>query len=295
MLYPTGLDGFQRAFPERTFDVGIAEQHAITSAAGMAMAGLHPVVALYSTFLNRAFDQMLLDVGLHRCAVTTVLVSAGITGPDGPSHHGMWDLSLLQIVPGLRVAAPRDGTRFRELLREAVGTDDGPTVVRVPKGAVPADMPAVESIDGVDILVRGEQPDVLVVAVGAMCPVAIDVAARLHAQGIGVTVADPRWLAPPNPALVGLASQHRLVVSVEDSGRNGGFGAAFGQALADANVERQVQMFGLPQAFHAHATRDSLLERCGLTAPHLAREITARAAASWAQHDITTESEEATS
>lgn len=279
MLYPTGLDGFQRVFPERTFDVGIAEQHAVTSAAGMAMAGLHPVVAIYATFLNRAFDQLLLDAALHRCGITFVLDRAGITGEDGPSHHGMWDLSILQLVPGLRLAAPRDATRFRDLLREAVTVEDAPTVLRVPKGAVPPDIPAVSSIDGMDVLVRDGAEDVLIAAVGSMAGACVDAAQRLQAQGIGVTVVDPGWVKPVNPALVDLADRHRLVVSVEDNGRVGGCGTALALALTDAGVDRPVQIFALPQEFHAHGKRAAILERVGLTGPAIARDITARVAA----------------
>jgi 1-deoxy-D-xylulose-5-phosphate synthase len=279
MLYPTGLDGFQRVFPERTFDVGIAEQHAVTAAAGMALAGLHPVVAIYATFLNRAFDQVLMDAALHRCGITFVLDRAGITGEDGPSHHGMWDMSMLQLVPRLRLAAPRDATRFRELLREAVAVSDAPTVLRVPKGAVPADIPAVSTSDGIDVLVRAGAEDVLVVAVGSLAGACVDAAERLQAQGIGVTVVDPRWVKPVNPALVDLARRHGVVVSVEDNGRVGGCGSALAQALGDAGVERPVQVFGIPQEFQPHAKRGAILERVGLTGAGLARDITARVAA----------------
>ena len=279
MLYPTGLDGFQRVFPERTFDVGIAEQHAVTAAAGMAMAGLHPVVAIYATFLNRAFDQVLLDAALHRCGITFVLDRAGVTGQDGPSHNGMWDMSVLQVVPGLRLAAPRDATRFRELLREAVVVTDAPTVLRVPKGAVPADIPAVSSVEGVDILVRAGAKDVLIVGIGALAGACVDAAERLQAQGIGVTVVDPRWVKPVNPALVELARDHTVVVSVEDNGRVGGCGSALAQTLCDAGIDRPVQVFGLPQEFLTHAKRAAILEREGLSAASLAREITARVAA----------------
>ena len=231
MTYPTGLHRFEAAFPERTFDVGIAEQHAVTSAAGMAMGGLHPVVALYATFLNRAFDQVLLDVALHRCGVTFVLDRAGVTGNDGASHNGMWDMSLLQLVPGLHLAAPRDATRLREALAVAVGIDDAPSVVRYSKDAVPADVDAVETVDGVDVLVRTEQPRVLVVGIGQMVGTAVAVGQRLSDQGIGVTVVDPVWVLPVNPALVTLAAQHELVVTVEDNGVVGGCGARLAQAL----------------------------------------------------------------
>ena len=273
MMHPVGLDAFERHFPERTFDVGIAEQHAATSAAGLAMGGLHPVVAVYATFLNRAFDQVLMDCALHRCGVTFVLDRSGVTGDDGASHNGMWDMSILQVVPGLRLAAPRDTTRLRELLDEAVLVDDAPTVVRFPKGAPPADVEAVDRAGGCDVLVRSGAKDVLVVAVGSMATTAVDVAERLTAQGIGVTVVDPRWVKPVDPALIELAREHRLVVSVEDNGVQGGCGAALLQALVAAEVRTPVRLHGIPQEFLGHAKRDVILDRIGLTAQHLARGI----------------------
>ncbi|MGN6780728.1 MAG: 1-deoxy-D-xylulose-5-phosphate synthase [Marmoricola sp.] len=273
MLYPVGLDRFAASFPDRTFDVGIAEQHAVTSAAGLAMAGMHPVVAIYATFLNRAFDQVLMDVALHRLPVTFVLDRAGITGDDGASHNGMWDLSIFQVVPGLRIAAPRDGARVRELLREAVAVEDGPTMLRLPKGPPPADLPAVDRAGGCDVLVRQGSRDVLLVAAGAMAATAVEVAARLTDQGIGVTVVDPRWVKPVDAALVTLARDHRLVVSVEDNGRVGGFGAALLQTLTDEGVRTPYRLHGIPQEFLAHAKRDAILDRVGLTAQSLARSI----------------------
>ncbi|MBA3310418.1 MAG: 1-deoxy-D-xylulose-5-phosphate synthase, partial [Nocardioidaceae bacterium] len=279
MLHPTGLHDFAALYPERTFDVGIAEQHAVTSAAGMAMAGLHPVVAIYATFLNRAFDQVLMDAALHKCGITLVLDRAGVTGDDGPSHNGMWDLSVLQVVPGLRLAAPRDGVRLRELLREAVDVSDAPTVVRMPKGAVQVDLEAVDTVGSVDVMVRSGERDVLVVAVGAMVATCVEVAQRLRAQGIGVTVVDPRWVKPVNPALVELARGHRLVVSVEDNGRMGGCGSALSQALVDAGVALPTLVFGIPQQFLAQGKRAAILEQIGLTAQSLARDITAQVAA----------------
>ena len=281
MLYPTGLHLFAHKFPDRTFDVGIAEQHAVTAAAGMATAGLHPVVAIYATFLNRAFDQVLMDAALHKCGITLVLDRAGITGEDGASHHGMWDMSILQVVPRLRIAAPRDESRVRELLREAVEVDDAPTVLRIPKGAVQADLPALDRVGGVDVLSRPADVDdrgVMIVAVGAMAATCLDVASRLRAQGIGVTVVDPRWVKPVNPSLVELARDHRLVVSVEDNGRVGGCGAALTQALADAGVDTPTMVFGIPQEFHDHGKRADILEAVGLGAQSLARDITARVA-----------------
>jgi 1-deoxy-D-xylulose-5-phosphate synthase len=280
MLHPTGLAAFARACPDRVFDVGIAEQHAMTSAAGLAMGGLHPVVAIYSTFLNRAFDQLLMDVALHRLPVTVVLDRAGVTGPDGASHNGMWDGSILQVVPGLRIAAPRDGTRIAELLGEAVEVSDGPTVVRFPKGTVGAEVEAVGSLGRMDVLYRpggGAGPDahdVLLIGVGPMAGVCVEAAGRLADQGIGVTAVDPRWVKPVDEALVGAAAGHRLVVTVEDNGRAGGFGDAVSRLLRDAGVDTPVRTFGLPQEFLGHGKREEILADAGLVPQHLAREIT---------------------
>jgi 1-deoxy-D-xylulose-5-phosphate synthase len=273
MMHPVGLDQFQQRFPERTFDVGIAEQHAATSAAGLAMGGLHPVVAVYATFLNRAFDQVLMDVALHRCGVTFVLDRAGVTGDDGPSHNGMWDMSALQVVPGLRLAAPRDAVRLRELLNEAVEVSDAPTVVRFPKGPPPLDLEPVATISGMDVLLRRGRREVLVVAVGSMGEVGVEVGRRLAAEGLGVTVVDPRWVKPVNPGLVELARQHRLVVSIEDNGRIGGVGAVLLQTLNDAGVTTPFRLHGIAQEFQTHAKRAAVLERLGLTAQSIARGI----------------------
>ncbi|MFL6144032.1 MAG: 1-deoxy-D-xylulose-5-phosphate synthase [Labedaea sp.] len=281
MLRSAGLAPFAEAFPERCFDVGIAEQHAVTSAAGMAMAGLHPVVAVYSTFLNRAFDQVLMDVALHRLPVTLVLDRAGITGPDGASHHGMWDLSILGVVPGLRVAAPRDALTLAAELREAVAVDDGPTVLRFPKAAVGDEVPAIDRVGSVDVLRRpgpGDNDDVLLVTVGAFAELGLAAASRLAAQGIGVTVVDPRWIFPVPGELVELAAGHRLVVTVEDSGRHGGFGWALAAALRDADLDVPLRDFGIPNEFHAQGTRSEVFVRLGLTAQDVARRITEWAA-----------------
>lgn len=287
MLYPVGLDRFAARFPERTFDVGIAEQHAVTSAAGLAMGGLHPVVAIYATFMNRAFDQVLMDVALHRCGVTFVTDRAGVTGDDGASHNGMWDMSIFQVVPGLRLAAPRDGARVRELLREAVAVEDAPTIVRLPKGAPPAeDIPAVDRAGSCDVLVRQGDRDVLIVAAGAMAATGVDVAARLAAQGIGVTVVDPRWVKPIDRALVPLAEQHRLVVSIEDNGRIGGFGANLLQVLTDEGVRTPFRLHGIPQQFLDHAKREAILEQIGLTPQTLARRIVEDVTALDAGHSL---------
>jgi 1-deoxy-D-xylulose-5-phosphate synthase len=277
MLNPTGLIQFAQAFPDRIYDVGIAEQHAVTSAAGLAMAGLHPVVAIYSTFLNRAFDQVLMDVGLHKLPVTLVLDRAGVTGLDGASHHGMWDGSIMQLVPGMKIAAPRDAKRVAELLNEAVEVSDGPTVVRFPKGKVGGDVEAVAKLGGMDVLrepAEGLGPDVLLVGAGVMAMTGLEVADRLAGHGIGVTVVDPRWTKPVDEALVTAARRHKMVVTVEDNGRTGGFGDAVARLLRDHDVDMPVKTFGLPQEFLPHGTRDEVLEDAGLTPQHLARQIT---------------------
>jgi 1-deoxy-D-xylulose-5-phosphate synthase len=277
MLRPTGLHRFAERFPERVFDVGIAEQHAATSAAGLAFGGLHPVVALYATFVNRAFDQVLMDVALHRAGVTFVLDRAGVTGPDGPSHHGMWDLAILQVVPGIRIAAPRDATRLREELAEAVEVDDAPTVLRFSKGSVGNEFDAVRRTDdGVDVLREAPHRDVLLVAVGPMAALAMRVADRLAAQGIGATVVDPRWVIPVPHSIVELAREHRLVVSIEDGVRVGGVGTRIRQDLRAAGVDTAVDELGLPDEFLEHASRDEILEDAGLTDQRIARDIVAQ-------------------
>ena len=271
MLYPTGLHRFAAAFPDRCFDVGIAEQHAVTSAAGLAMGGLHPVVAVYATFLNRAFDQLLMDVALHRCGVTFVLDRAGITGPDGASHHGMWDMSITQLVPGLHLAAPRDGTRLREALATSLTIDDAPSVLRFSKDLAPPDLVAVDQVDGLDVLLRTEDPRVLVVGYGPLAVTAVAVGERLADQGIGVTVVDPVWVLPVNPSLVRLAGAHELVVTIEDNGVVGGCGSRLAQELRLAEVRTPLREFGIPQAFLDHGSRAELLAEVGLSAQEIAR------------------------
>jgi 1-deoxy-D-xylulose-5-phosphate synthase len=279
MAGPTGIEKLARRFPERAFDVGIAEQHAVTSAAGLAMGGLHPVVAIYATFLNRAFDQTLLDVALHRLPVTFVLDRAGITGPDGPSHYGIWDLSILGVVPGMRIAAPRDEATLREEFGEALAVTDGPTAIRFPTGSVPQPVPAVEQLGPpgpgrVDVLRRGTRPDVLLVAIGAFAGTALEVAERVGREGIDVTVVDPRWVKPVPETVVTLAAQHRLVVTLEDGVRSGGVGSAVATVLTDRAVPTPVETLGVPEGFHAPGTRGEVLAAVGLTAQDVARRIT---------------------
>lgn len=274
MLRPTGLLPFAQRFPDRVYDVGIAEQHAVASAAGLAFGGLHPVVAIYATFMNRAFDQVLMDVALHRAGVTFVLDRAGVTGPDGPSHHGIWDLAMLQLVPHIRIAAPRDEARLREALHEAVLVDDAPTVIRFPKGPVSPELPAVERLDdGVDVLVRSDAQDVLVVGIGPMAHTAVEVARRLRAQGIGATVVDPRWVIPVQPSIVELAASHRLVITIEDGIRVGGIGTRVRQVLREAGVDTAVDELGVPDEFIDHASREEILEDAGLMPAKIAQDV----------------------
>ncbi|MFD4791170.1 1-deoxy-D-xylulose-5-phosphate synthase [Streptomyces sp. NPDC058459] len=279
MLHPVGLGPFAERFPDRIWDVGIAEQHAAVSAAGLATGGAHPVVAVYATFLNRAFDQLLMDVALHRCGVTFVLDRAGVTGVDGASHNGMWDMSILQVVPGLRIAAPRDAAQLRAQLREAVAVDDAPTLVRFPKESVGPEIPALGHIGGMDVLHRDDEPGVLLVSVGVMAPVCLQVASLLGARGIDCTVVDPRWVKPVDPALPELAAQHRLVAVVEDNSRAAGVGSAVALALGDADVDVPVRRFGIPDQFLAHARRAEVLADIGLTPVEIAGRISASLAA----------------
>ena len=273
MLGPTGLDKFAAAFPERTIDVGIAEQHAVTSAAGMAFAGLHPVVAVYSTFLNRAFDQLLLDVALHKAGVTFVLDRAGITGDDGPSHHGIWDMALTGIVPTLHLAAPRDSARLKEVLREAVSINDAPSVIRFPKGAVPADIPAFERREGIDVLYRGESADVLLISVGAMATMAVEAASQAYREGVGVTVIDPRWVKPLPKSLITMADRYKSVVVVEDGISHGGIASALSEMFRSAGLETPIHSIGVPLTFIEHSKRSEILSDLGITSQNIAREI----------------------
>ncbi len=274
MLGPTGLDKFQSEFPTRTFDVGIAEQHATTAAAGMAFAGLHPVVAVYSTFLNRAFDQLLLDVALHKAGVTFVLDRAGITGDDGPSHHGIWDMALTGIVPNAHVAAPRDGARLHELLGECLAINDAPSIIRFPKGAVAKDLPAFERRDGIDVLYRGESADILLVSVGAMAATAVEAAAHAYREGVGVTVIDPRWVKPlPASAIIAMANRHNRVVVLEDGIKHGGIASTISEIFREHGVETPIHSIGVPLQFIEHSKRTEILEDLGITVQNVARQL----------------------
>ena len=276
MLHPTGLGPFAARFPDRTFDVGMAEQHAVTSAAGLAMTGLHPVVAVYSTFLNRAFDQVLMDVALHQLPVTFVLDRAGITGPDGPSHHGMWDASWLPMVPGLRAAAPRDPGQLRTLLREAIDITDGPTVIRYPKATTAPDIPAVRQIGDLHVLREDPDAQVLLVSVGPLAGASLAAAGTLAALDLPVTVVDPRWITPLDPALLAMCARHQLVVAVEDTNVTGSLGSRLATAAAADGLATQVISLALPAQFLPHDSRDSLLRAHGLDPTGICAAVLAR-------------------
>jgi 1-deoxy-D-xylulose-5-phosphate synthase len=273
MLGPTGLDKFADKFPDRTIDVGIAEQHAVTSAAGLAFAGMHPVVAVYATFLNRAFDQVLLDVALHKAGVTFVLDRAGITGDDGASHNGIWDLALTGIIPTMHVAAPRDGARLREILAESIQITDAPSMLRYPKGEVVADIPAFERRDGIDVLYRGESADVLMVSIGAMAAMAVEAASQAYREGVGVTVIDPRWIKPLPQSLVTMATRYKSVVVLEDGIRHGGIASTISEMFRDAGLQVPIHSIGVPLTFLEHAKRGQILSELGITAQQISLSI----------------------
>jgi 1-deoxy-D-xylulose-5-phosphate synthase len=273
MLGPTGLDKFAQSFPGRTIDVGIAEQHAVTSAAGLAYAGMHPVIAIYSTFLNRAFDQLLLDVALHNAGVTFVLDRAGITGDDGPSHHGIWDLALTGIVPHMHVGAPRDGVRLKEILRACVAIENAPSMVRFPKGAVPSEIPALERVAGVDILHRGSAQQVLLISVGSMASMALDVARLAHEQSIEVTVVDPLWVKPISPAVIAMCGEYSTIVVMEDGIKHAGIASSISEALRETGSERLVHSIGIPLEFIEHSKRNEILEDLHITPANIVRQI----------------------
>ena len=286
MMGPTGLDNFEKNFPDRTFDVGIAEQHATTAAAGMAFAGLHPVVAVYSTFLNRAFDQLLLDVALHKAGVTFVLDRAGVTGDDGPSHNGIWDLALTGIVPTLHVAAPRDGARVREVLREAMDISNAPSLIRFPKGAVNEDIPAFERRDGIDVLYRGESADILLVSVGAFAAMAVESAGQAYREGVGVTVIDPRWVKPLPSSLITMAQRYKSVVVLEDGIKHGGIASTISEMFRDAALAVPVHSIGVPLAFIEHSKRAEVLQDLGITVQNITRSLVA-----WSSSDLNVKEE----
>ncbi len=274
MAHPTGLVPFAQKFPERFFDVGIAEAHAVTSAAGLSLGGMHPVVAIYSTFLNRGIDQLIMDVGLLKRGVTFVLDRAGVTGSDGASHNGVWDISLTSVVPGIRIAAPRDAQQLRELFREALSVEDAPTVLRFPKGQVPADIPSLVRLDdGVDILrytdpqLGRSKTSLLMVSAGSFVDVALEAASILEkTYGVGVTVVDPRWIVPIPTSLIALAESHDLVVTLEDGLVRGGMGSLLGETLSEHRVNTPVRMLGFPSVYPPQESRKELLHDVKLDA-----------------------------
>ena len=273
MLGPTGLDKFAQNFPHRTIDVGIAEQHAVTSAAGLAYAGVHPVIAIYSTFLNRAFDQLLLDVALHNAGVTFVLDRAGITGDDGPSHHGIWDLALTGIVPHMHVGAPRDGARLKELLRQCIAIDNAPSMIRFPKGAIPTDIAALDRVDGIDILHRGSTNQVLVISIGSMASMALEVAQLAHKESIEVTVIDPLWVKPMSSNVTALCAKYSTVVVMEDGIKHAGIASTISETLGEAGSQCSVHSIGVPLEFIEHSKRNEILDDLKITPAAIVQQI----------------------
>jgi len=273
MLGPTGLDKFAQSFPDRTIDVGIAEQHAVTSAAGLSYAGMHPVIAIYSTFLNRAFDQLLLDVALHNAGVTFVLDRSGITGDDGPSHHGIWDLALTGIVPNMHVGAPRDGARLKEILRQSVAIHDAPSMIRFPKGAVPLDIPALERISGIDILHRGASKQVLLISVGSMASMAVEVANLAKEQSIEITVVDPLWVKPISPDVIAMCGHYGTVIVMEDGIKHAGIASTISEALREAGSNCTLHSIGIPLEFIEHSKRNEILEDLAITPAEIVQQI----------------------
>ena len=273
MLGPTGLDKFAQSFPDRTIDVGIAEQHAVTSAAGLSYAGMHPVIAIYSTFLNRAFDQLLLDVALHNAGVTFVLDRSGITGDDGPSHHGIWDLALTGIVPNMHVGAPRDGARLKEILRQSVAIQDAPSMIRFPKGAVPSDIPALERISGTDILHRGASKQVLLISIGSMASMAVEVANLAKEQSIEITVVDPLWVKPISPDVIAMCGQYGTVIVMEDGIKHAGIASTISEALREAGSNCTLHSIGIPLEFIEHSKRNEILEDLAITPAEIVQQI----------------------
>lgn len=277
MLHPTGLARFGAAFPDRIFDVGIAEQHALTSAAGLARTGLHPVVALYSTFLNRAYDQLLMDVALHGLGVTIVLDRAGVTGTDGPSHNGMWDVAMAGIIPSLQLAAPRDQRRLEQALNRAVTVDDAPTIIRYSKEKLPDDIVEVahrgEGMSRVDVISADRDARTLIVGYGQFVGLAVQTAELLRAQGVAATVVDPLWALPVSPELIDLATEFDHVITIEDNLVEGGLGQRLRSRLAEEGITTPVHCFGIPHAFLQHASRSQILSTLGLTPQSVAHAV----------------------
>jgi 1-deoxy-D-xylulose-5-phosphate synthase len=284
---PTGLLPFQSRFPERFFDVGIAEQHAVTSAAGMAMTGLRPIVAVYSTFFTRAFDQAMYDVGLHHLPVVFAMDRAGVTGPDGASHHGMLDLALCLKIPGMTVFAPSSTQELKVQLRTAVDLE-GPASIRYARGAA-RHVADDEVGSGLSARKVRAGSDVCIIGVGKMLEAAEDAARELEDRGVSVTVWDPRVVKPLDPAMIADAARHPLVVTVEDGIRVGGAGAFVADAIAGLDEGRHsppVVVLGTPPEFLPHGEASTILSSLGLDGPGVAAAVRKAMAASDADIDL---------
>jgi len=274
---PTGLIPFQERFPDRFFDVGIAEQHAVTGAAGMAMGGLRPVVAIYSTFLNRAWDQVVYDVALHRLPVIFCLDRAGITGPDGASHHGVYDMAMLAKVPGMRVLAPSSAQELAQMLHDATSlVESGPIAIRYPRGAA-RQVGEHEVGSGLAARMVRNGADGCIIAIGKMLDNAEKAAEQLAGDGIEVTVWDARSCAPLDPAMIADAAGHDRVVTVEDGIRDGGIGMTITDEVCAIDPTTRVDVLGLPTKFIPHDPKSQAIHaRIGLDADSIAAHFRAR-------------------
>jgi 1-deoxy-D-xylulose-5-phosphate synthase len=274
---PTGLIQFQERFPDRFFDVGIAEQHAVTAAAGMAMGGLRPIVALYSTFLNRAWDQVVFDVALHRLPVIFCLDRAGITGDDGPSHHGIYDMALLSKVPGMRVLAPSSVQELQQMMSDALQlADSGPVAIRYPKGrAREVGEHEVGSGLAARQLLTDNTNNLCILAVGKLVGAAAEAAAILTATGINITLWDVRSCAPLDPEMIADAATHNIVITAEDGIRDGGIGMTIADAIySSPNTKAAVHVLGVPMKFIPQAKPDAILAKLGLDARGIVNQVT---------------------
>ncbi|MDQ6798068.1 MAG: 1-deoxy-D-xylulose-5-phosphate synthase [Actinomycetota bacterium] len=279
---PTGLLPFESRHPDRFLDVGIAEQHAVTVAAGMAMGGLRPVVAVYSTFLSRAFDQANLDVGLHRLPVVFCVDRAGITGDDGPSHHGVLDMALLTKVPGMTVFAPSSSQEVEVMLGAALGRVDGPTAIRWPKGPA-RQVPSDQVGSGFSARLVRQGTDVCILAVGKLVEAAEEAAAKLALEGVSATVWDARVVKPLDPTMITDAASHPLVVTVEDGIREGGAGSAMASAIASLSPGRPsapVLVMGIPDRYIPQGKASVILADLGLDGPGIVRAVSGALAGS---------------
>ena len=275
MVSTTGLKDMASRFPDRVFDTGIAEQHAVTLAAGMAMAGKKPVVAMYSAFLQRAFDQIIADVALHDLPVVFLVDRAGVTGPDGPSHHGVFDLSYLRMIPGMTIGVPADATELCAMIETAVD-HDGPIAIRYPKGpAVSVPNVPIEPFPVGEAELLSEGDDVMMIAAGRMVEVAAKAALDLGEKGVSVGVVNARWVKPLDPRILEWSAPARRVVTLEDNVVAGGFGAAVMEAFSEAGMTKDVTCIGIPDHFLPFGSPTDVMESVGMDPDSVVKRVLA--------------------